>query len=202
MAAVMNRRSLANGALARSPIAISSISISSRSSSSSSCCTRRASSSSRSTSDLMDLLTALVALLAMVSSFSFRAVISCSKWSIRGGSTESSGHVIFGLFLRRVGEDLARRIELDQLTQIEKGRVIGDARGLLHVVGHDNDGELFFQFEDQVLDLGRVNRVERRSRFVHEQHFRLYGQGAHNAKPLLLAARETQGRCVEAVFDI
>ena len=65
------------------------------------------------------------------------------------------------MFLRRIREDLAGRIELDQLAQIEKCRVVRDAGSLLHIMGDDNDGELLFQFDNQVLDLGRGNRVER-----------------------------------------
>src|SRR5437870_4211289 len=185
MAAVMTRRSLANGALARSPIAISSISISSRSSSSSSCCTRRASSSSRSTSDLMDLLTAAVALLAMVSSFSFRAVISSSKWIINSvQSTEPSRDVVFRLFLRRAGENSASGVEFNQLAEIKERGEIGDARGLLHVVGNDDNGVILLQFQNQVLDFRRRERVEGGSRFVHQQHLRLHGQGAGDAEAL------------------
>src|SRR6266568_6924210 len=200
IAAVMKRRSLASGALERSPTAMSSISISSRSSSSSSCCTTRASSSSRSTSALMDLLTALVALLAMVSSFSFSAVISCSKWIIPFRSTEASGHIIFGLFLRRVGKDFFRRVELNQLAQKKESCKIGNARGLLHIVGDNDDGVILLQLKDQILNLRRGQRVERRAGLVHQNDFRLIRDRPRDAESLHLAARKAERAFLETVL--
>ena len=66
------------------------------------------------------------------------------------------------------------------------------ARGLLHVVGHDQDGELLLQLGDQLLDLAGGDRVERRGRFVEQQHFRLQGDRAGDAQALLLAAGQAQ----------
>ena len=53
--------------------------------------------------------------------------------------TETSGDVVLGLLLRGVGEDGFRRVVLDQVAQVHEGGVVRDARGLLHVVGDDQD---------------------------------------------------------------
>ena len=41
----------------------------------------------------------------------------------------------------------------------------------------------------QLLDPRRRDRVERRSRLVHQDHVRLDGEAASDAEPLLLATR-------------
>jgi hypothetical protein len=56
-------------------------------------------------------------------------------------------------------------------------------------VGNDHDGVVLLQLEDQLLDLLRGNRVQRRSRLVHEQHLGLIAQGAGDTQPLLLSTR-------------
>ena len=48
--------------------------------------------------------------------------------------TELACHIIFCLFLRRIVEDIMRGIVFYQFTQIEKGSMIADAKGLLHIV--------------------------------------------------------------------
>ncbi len=67
---------------------------------------------------------------------------------------------------------------------------------------HDDDGVLALQFEDQVLDLEGGGRVERRGRLIQEQDFRVGGQGAGDAQPLLLPAGEVQRGIIQAVLDL
>src|SRR6185312_1756139 len=55
-------------------------------------------------------------------------------------SAEPAGDVVLGLLLRGLGEDLLGDVELDQLAQVHEGGTVGDARGLLHVVGDHHDG--------------------------------------------------------------
>jgi hypothetical protein len=50
-----------------------------------------------------------------------------------------AGDVVFGLRFLWSVEKLRRLAELDQLPNVEEGRFVGDAAGLLHVVGHDHD---------------------------------------------------------------
>ena len=69
-------------------------------------------------------------------------------------------YVVFGLLFPRHGENLVGRVVFDQLTGVKEGRVVGDARGLLHVVPHDDDGELLLQVENRVLDAARRDGVE------------------------------------------
>src|ERR1043165_3519264 len=76
---------------------------------------------------------------------------------------ESPRDVILGLLLRGASEELGRGVEFDQLAQIEKGRVIGHSRGLLHVEGDDDYGVVLLELQNQVFDLGRGERVDRKS---------------------------------------
>ena len=51
-----------------------------------------------------------------------------------------------------------------------------------------------FSSKDQVFDLRRRDRIERRRRLIHQQHFGIDRQRARNAQPLLLAAGEAGAR--------
>ncbi len=75
-----------------------------------------------------------------------------------------------------------------------------DARCLLHGVGDDHDAIVFTQLADEFLDAGRGNRVQRRTRFVHQNDFRVDRDGACDAQPLLLAAGKAGTGRIEAVL--
>ena len=82
---------------------------------------------------------------------------------------------------------------LHHLAQVEERHLVGAARGLLHVVGHDGDGEVVLQLVDQFLDLQRADRIERAGRFVEQDHLGPHRDGARDAQPLLLAAGQAHG---------
>ena len=86
--------------------------------------------------------------------------------------------------------------------RLKNAGVVGDAGGLLHVVGDDDDRVLGLQLVDQVLDRRGRDRVERRARLVHQQHLRLDGDRAGDAEPLLLATGEAHAGLVEPVLDL
>src|SRR5829696_3340939 len=112
------------------------------------------------------------------------STISVGQLSNQSASTKSSSYVVFRLFLRGIGKNFAREIVLHQFSQVEEGRVIRDARGLLHIMRDDHDGEILLQVENQFLDLGGRNRVERGGRFIHQNNLRSDGDGARDAKTL------------------
>ena len=93
-------------------------------------------------------------------------------------------------FSSRVGEDLVGRAFLDQIAEMEERGALRYARGLLHRVGDDDDAVVLLQLVDQLLDLGGGDRVERRARLVHQDHFGADGDGPGDAQALLLAAGE------------
>ena len=64
----------------------------------------------------------------------------------------------------------------------------------------DDDGEIFLQFGDQLLDAHGGDGIESRAGFVHEQHFRTVGDGAGDAKALHLSAGQPERALVQAVF--
>src|SRR5512138_2984286 len=55
-------------------------------------------------------------------------------------SAHAAGDVGFGEVLLGAGEDAVGGAELDQLAEPEEAGKVGDAGGLLHVVGDDHDG--------------------------------------------------------------
>ena len=60
-----------------------------------------------------------------------------------------------------------------------------------------------FQLENQVLDLGSGDGIEGRGGLVHQQDFRVDGQGAGDAEALLLAAGEAgAGFLLQIVLDL
>ena len=108
------------------------------------------------------------------------------------------GDVALGALVLGVGEDLVRRPVLDQLAvEHERGRV-RDPRGLLHVVRDDHDRVALLELVDQLLDLQRRDRVERRARLVHQDHLGLDRDRARDAQALLLAARQSDARARSA----
>ena len=69
-------------------------------------------------------------------------------------------------------------------------------------MGHDDDGELVAQLVDQFLDLRRRNRVKRRARLIHQDHFGADSNRARDAQTLLLAARKPGARLRQPVLDL
>src|SRR5213594_142950 len=114
--------------------------------------------------------------------------------SARTTLTKPTSNVILGPLVDGLGEQLRRGSELHQLTEQEKPGRVGHPRRLLHVVRDDHDGEIALELEDQLLDARGGDRIERRARLVHQQHFRLHGQRAGDAEALLLAPRQASAR--------
>src|SRR5579872_7083494 len=133
-------------------------------------------------------------------------VLSCSsssmKWRIstQMRSAETAGNVIFCLLFRRVLKDNGGVVEFDQTTQQEEAGMVGDARGLLHVVGDDDDGATALELEDEVFDFRGGDGIEGGTGLVQQEHFRIYGKGAGDAQALLLAAGEAISGLIEFIF--
>src|SRR3546814_12179711 len=72
-------------------------------------------------------------------------------------------------------------------TLFRSRREVGRARSLLHVVGDDRDRVIGLELIDQLFDLGGRDRIERRSRFVQQQHVRAHGDRTGDAQALLLS---------------
>src|SRR5437899_6960710 len=99
-------------------------------------------------------------------------------------------------------EDLLGDAALDQLAEIHEGREIRDARGLLHVVGDDDDRVVLLELVDQLLDLGGRDGIERRAGLVEQDDLGLDRHGARDTEPLLLAAREAEPVGAELVLHL
>src|SRR3977135_3166631 len=88
-------------------------------------------------------------------------------------SAEAAGDVVLGALVGRGGEDFLRLAELDEFAQEHEGRVVGDAGGLLHVMGHDGDRGVLAKLADELFDLGGRDRIEGRTGFIQEDELRL-----------------------------
>ena len=86
--------------------------------------------------------------------------------------------------------------------QVEEGGGVGDPGRLLHVVGHDDDGEVSLELEEQLLDpLGALG-VERCGGLVQQDHVGRGRDGPSDAEPLLLTAGERHRACLEPVLHL
>ena len=54
--------------------------------------------------------------------------------------TVTACNIIFGAVFAWIGKDIRCFAKFNQMTQMEKGGALRNARGLLHIVGHDDDG--------------------------------------------------------------
>src|SRR3989442_162522 len=89
--------------------------------------------------------------------------------SARTTLPESPGDVVLGSLVHGLGEELRGGRELHQLTEQEESRSVGHARRLLHVVRDDDDGQVALELEDQLLDTGGRDRIERGARLCHQE---------------------------------
>src|SRR5260221_1847740 len=117
-------------------------------------------------------------------------------------SAKAAGDVVLGPLVCRGGEDVLRLAELDEFAQEHEGRVVGNARGLLHVMGHDGDRVVLAKLADDLFDLGRGDRINGRTGFIQEDELGLDRHRAGDAQPLLLAAGERRAAGVELVLDL
>ena len=116
------------------------------------------------------------------------------------GSAETARDVGFRFLFPGIGEDLGRLPVFDEAAHVHEGGVVRDAGGLLHVVGDDDDGEVFFQVFHQVFDFQRSDGVQGGTGFVHQQDLRTVGNGARDAQALLLAAGKAVGAFMQLVL--
>src|SRR5690606_28031170 len=101
---------------------------------------------------------------------------------------EAAGDVVLRLTPGGVGKQDRRRTALDQFTEVEERGPVRYPGGLLHVVGDDDDREILPEATDELLDLRRGDRIERRARFVHQKDLRFHRDGAGDAQTLLLTS--------------
>src|SRR5438105_6428718 len=111
-----------------------------------------------------------------------------------------TSYVIFRSRLFRVGEELLGGPALDELAHVEERSRIRNASGLLHVVRHDDDGELLAKLVDQLLDLRRRDRIEGARRLVHQEDLGPHRERPCDAEPLLLSAGERKRGVLQPVL--
>ena len=65
---------------------------------------------------------------------------------------------------------------------------------------HDGNGEVALQFVNQLLDLQGADGVKGGGRFIKQDHLRPHGDGARDAKPLLLPTRKAERGFIQTVL--
>src|SRR5262245_46754334 len=121
-----------------------------------------------------------------------------SRWNT--GSAHPPSNVIERLGRLGRAEYLLRLAGFDNLAEIHEGRVIADARGLVHVVRHDDNGETPLQLVDQLFDSSGRDGIKIGARFIHEHDFGLGSNRPRDAKSLLLASRKGNARLMKLVL--
>src|SRR6476619_7506771 len=206
-AARISRRSRARGPRSASRMTSRLISCSRRSIASSLATMRSAALSSRRCTTSSEASSCAAAISPMRSSSPTSRCCSSSTpltmwwcvWSFMSmGSPEPTGDVILGLLLEGVGKDRVGAAVLDQIAQVHESRVVGNAGRLLHVVGHDYDRVVAFEFGDQLFDATGGDRIECRRRFVEQEYVRAQRHRTRDAQPLLLPA----GQAERALFQL
>ncbi|ENN83987.1 hypothetical protein RHSP_70613 [Rhizobium freirei PRF 81] len=76
-------------------------------------------------------------------------------------STKTAHDVILRAEIVRIGEHLVGIVLLNQMAEMEHCGALRDASCLLHGMRHDDDGEVFPQLVNEILDLGGCDRIER-----------------------------------------
>src|SRR5262249_23604284 len=98
-------------------------------------------------------------------------------------------YIILRLSFLWICKNARRCAKLDQPADVKESWVIGYTAGLLHIMRDRYDRVFRLQLGDQLLDLCRRDWIERRTRFIHQDHVGFHSKRAGNAKPLLLATR-------------
>src|SRR5260370_20972386 len=88
--------------------------------------------------------------------------------SNENASSETAGDVGLSARVGRRGEKLRRGTQFDQVAVKQECGGVADARSLLHIVGHNNQGAILLQMEEQVLDFSSIYRIEGGARLGQE----------------------------------
>src|SRR3954452_499275 len=126
--------------------------------------------------------------------------LACCMLLLR--SAVAAGDIVLRARFTRVGKDSRRLAVFNEFAEMEESSALGDARGLLHIVGHNGDRITPAQLVDQLLDFRGGDRVERRAGFVHQDYLRVDSDRARNAQPLLLTARERSAAFLQPILDL
>jgi cysteine synthase A len=96
-----------------------------------------------------------------------------------------------GPCMPRIGEELRRRIGLDDLAVVHEHDAIGHFPGKAHFVGYHQHGHAFLgKIDHGVEHLLDHFGIQRRGRLVEQHDLRVHGQSARDRDALLLAARQ------------
>src|SRR5262249_20684376 len=85
---------------------------------------------------------------------------------------------------------------------VKEAGLIGDALRLLQVVGDDRDRIALFEFDHQLFNSPRSDRIEGGARLIHQEHLGIRRHGSSDAKTLLLPAGQRQTAVFQLILDL
>ena len=115
---------------------------------------------------------------------------------------DQNAAVVFRPLIPVSGEHGFRIAEFNQFAHKKEAALVRYARGLLHIMRHDDDRVLVLQCKNQFLDLRRRNGIQCGAGLVHENDLRLHGQSPRDTEPLLLATGEAERAVREPIFHL
>jgi hypothetical protein len=110
------------------------------------------------------------------------------------------------MFARTLVFDLAGKqvfgdANLDTFAVEKEGGSIGEAPGLLHQIGDQENRHFLAQLLENVLDAHRGNRIDSDRELVEHQQIRFLRQRSGDRQALLLTTRQQAAEGVQAILD-
>jgi alcohol dehydrogenase-like protein len=88
-----------------------------------------------------------------------------------------------------------------QRVAVINARKVGAASCLLHIVRDDDNRKSLLERIYELLDFCRGDRVERRTRFIHQDDLRFRCNGAGDTQTLLLTSGKAKRALAQPIFD-
>ena len=125
-----------------------------------------------------------------------------SLFTIYGFLSIPSRDVPFRPLIPGGGEDLGGVAEFDEEAEEHETGVVGDAGGLLHVVGNDKYRVPFLELHHEFFDPQRSYRVKGGAGLVEKDDLGFHGEKPRNAQALLHFFRKFQCRLMQLVLEL
>src|SRR5260370_7261006 len=94
--------------------------------------------------------------------------------SNENASSETAGDVGLSARVGRGGEKLRRGTEFDQVAVKQECGGVADARSLLHIVGHNDQGAILLQMEEQFLDFSTIHPLTSSPQLPQTNHLTVH----------------------------
>ena len=100
------------------------------------------------------------------------------------------------------GEEVLGVTDLDALPLEEERGSARESSALLNQVGHEDNGQLFLEILQHILDAHRGHWIDGDGELVEQQQLWFLREGARDGESLLLSAAEQAAQRVQAILDL